>query len=407
MNWDIGQLKHRAIAILQKNYWWFVLIGIILTFINGEGLGITNTYDVNDNPQEILKMLEEDSISDEYNLDDYYDDYDDDYDDYDDYDEESSSSFPWNAVLRGATYTLAAIVMLAAIAGCCIKIFLLNPLVIGVRRYLMLAREDRASMNELGFAFQSGRYLNVVKIMFLRDLKNCLWFLLFLIPGIVKAYEYQMIPYILSENPMMDSKRAFELTRQMTYGEKGSMFLLDLSFIGWNILSGLTCGIVGIFWTTPYYEATYSELYAALRQKARNMGHTNQMELPEYRDDCGYGYNPNSGNGYGSNNGYNQNPGNGYGSNNGYNQNPGNGYGSNNGYNQNPGNGYGSNNGYNQNQGNGYSQGAENPVNLNKNGNSNNGWENNQQGQSGAGYSNSNQFGTPWNNDNQNNTQDK
>ena len=62
-----------------------------------------------------------------------------------------------------------------------------------------------------------------------------------------ESYEYKMIPYILAENPRISRKRAFEISKNMMDGEKWNAFVLDLSFIGWNLLSTITFGIVGVF----------------------------------------------------------------------------------------------------------------------------------------------------------------
>ena len=101
--------------------------------------------------------------------------------------------------------------------------------------------------------------------MFFRDLYTLLWSLLFIIPGIVKAYEYRMIPYILADNPDMDKDEAFTRSREMMTGQKWKTFVLDLSFIGWNILSLLTIGLLGIFYVGPYKRATRAALYDTLK----------------------------------------------------------------------------------------------------------------------------------------------
>ena len=62
--------------------------------------------------------------------------------------------------------------------------------------------------------------MNIVEIMFLKSLYTFLWTLLLIVPGIIKSYEYRMVPYILSENPAIDSKRAFELSKRMMDGQK-------------------------------------------------------------------------------------------------------------------------------------------------------------------------------------------
>ena len=107
--------------------------------------------------------------------------------------------------------------------------------------------------------------MNIVLTLFLRNLYTVLWTFLFIVPGIIKSYEYRMIPYILAENPDMDRREAFQLSKDMMQGEKWNAFVLDLSFIGWQILSGITLGIVGIFWTNPYVYATNAELYLELK----------------------------------------------------------------------------------------------------------------------------------------------
>lgn len=47
-----------------------------------------------------------------------------------------------------------------------------------------------------------------------------LWMLLFIIPGIVKSYEYMMIPYLLAEHPEMTRQEAFAESKQMMDGNK-------------------------------------------------------------------------------------------------------------------------------------------------------------------------------------------
>ena len=133
--------------------------------------------------------------------------------------------------------------------------FVVGPITVGKNRYFMEHRAFGSKFERLFWAFRSGRYLNVVKIMFWREVKIFLWSLLFVIPGIIKSYEYCMVPYILAENPQISCERAFELSKQMTKGEKWKIFVLGLSFIGWVIV-GMLCCCVGQFFVQPYIEAT-------------------------------------------------------------------------------------------------------------------------------------------------------
>ncbi len=113
----------------------------------------------------------------------------------------------------------------------------------------------------------SRSYKNIVKIMFFRNLFTFLWSMLFVIPGIIKAYEYRMIPFILAENPDIKMEDAFALSKRMMDNEKLNAFVLDLSFMGWMILGAFSCGIFHIFYVNPYYQLANAELYLVLKQK--------------------------------------------------------------------------------------------------------------------------------------------
>ena len=57
-----------------------------------------------------------------------------------------------------------------------------------------------------------------------------------------------MIPYILAENPKIQRKKAFKLSKEMMKGNKWKTFILDLSFLGWELLSIFTFGLLNIFY---------------------------------------------------------------------------------------------------------------------------------------------------------------
>ena len=77
-------------------------------------------------------------------------------------------------------------------------------------------------------------------------------------------------PYLLADNPELTTREALDLSAQMMDGEKMNAFVLDLSFILWDILSAATLGIAGILWVNPYEDATNAELYTALKAKGRS-----------------------------------------------------------------------------------------------------------------------------------------
>ncbi len=91
-----------------------------------------------------------------------------------------------------------------------------------------------------------------------------LWTLLFWIPGIVKSYSYAMTNYILIDNPNMTANEAITESRKMMDGHKFDLFILDLSFLGWYILSCFTFGIL-LLYVDPYHMATRAAFYEDLR----------------------------------------------------------------------------------------------------------------------------------------------
>lgn len=146
-----------------------------------------------------------------------------------------------------------------------LTIFVTSALEVGLCRFYVENQDYGASVSKLFFGFQCGYYGNVIKILFFRKLKTFLWSLLFLIPGIVKYYEYRMVAYIVAEQPDIDSETAFKISRDMMTGQKMNAFVLDLSFILWYIASLFTCGLLAVLWVRPYMDASRAELYVLLR----------------------------------------------------------------------------------------------------------------------------------------------
>lgn len=169
---------------------------------------------------------------------------------------------------------LGLILALAALAW---SIFGATAVTVGWKRYMMESRLGNSPFDTLFSGFHAG-YASTVKGMVWCGIKIFLYFLLLVVPGIIKTYEYFFVPYLLAENPYLEPERAMHLSKLMTDGEKWNIFVLQLSFIGWHLLNAVTFGLASLF-ISPYYEATMAELYAALRAKAFALGYTNEREL--------------------------------------------------------------------------------------------------------------------------------
>lgn len=163
--------------------------------------------------------------------------------------------------------------VIVVIALLLLNVFVGYNLTVGGAKFFIQNQTSRPGVDMILDGFRSGHYGNIVFTMFLRDVFTTLWTFLFIIPGIVKSYEYMMIPYILAENPGMDRKEVFQISKEMMNGQKWNAFVLDLSFFGWQLLSSITCGLLGIFYVNPYVQATHAEVYAFNKQKAFESGY--------------------------------------------------------------------------------------------------------------------------------------
>ena len=180
----------------------------------------------------------------------------------------ASGGFFSNSKLNGDS--IAETVFTAVIIAVLISIFLFNPLKVGCYHFFKKNSAAPAEPGEMGFAFKNN-YGNMVLTMFLEGLFIALWSLLFIIPGIVKAYSYRLVPYIISDNPDMSATEAITKSRELMKGNKWNVFVLDLSFILWAVLSVLTLGIVHIFYVQPYILATDAEVYMKLKDNSAEM----------------------------------------------------------------------------------------------------------------------------------------
>jgi uncharacterized membrane protein len=143
-------------------------------------------------------------------------------------------------------------------------IFLVNIIGdVGTRRFFIHNHRDKGEVGHLFESFSSS-YLNQVLVMLLKNLFVWLWSLLLIVPGIIKYYEYLMIPYLLADDPSITRQEAFAESRRLMQGSKWNAFILDLSFIGWYILSAVTMGIVGVLYANPYHDMTRAALYRKL-----------------------------------------------------------------------------------------------------------------------------------------------
>ncbi len=278
--WTRKELKAWAKEALQRNYWKIVLVAFLsLLFCGGlsAGTGWSKGAASDDPGTEIA--AEDTDITDEAaatgtadgtDAADVMEEQDDsvligvqETDDADDMeDSQYSVIVPEKARMVGVVLFIL-IALVAFVFLYVLQVLLVFPFHVGVCRFMTKSVDDRANVKEIAYGFDHS-YKNVIKTMFHYDIRVALWYLLFIIPGIYKQYQYRMVPYILAEHPDMPYREVLQRSAALMCGHKWRALLLDLSFIPWHILGLITCGIVEIFYTVPYQALTSAALYRRL-----------------------------------------------------------------------------------------------------------------------------------------------
>lgn len=129
----------------------------------------------------------------------------------------------------------------------------------------LLKQYDRRDPQTNDLFSQFDHFGSAFCLRFLQGLFIALWSLLLIIPGIVKGFAYSMAPFIMAENPEMTAREALRASEDLMYGHKAELFFLELSFIGWGLLSVLTLGI-GSFWLNPYINAAFAAFYRNIKR---------------------------------------------------------------------------------------------------------------------------------------------
>ena len=290
--WKRKDLKEKARKVVKKNYWTAIIVCFIIAIFTGE-FGTSIIWKTDDSLDPNYAILNDDMIIQNELNEEKIQEAQQESQEL----EEKKSNLNnielkiwdviqsnFNSLTKSQKYVfkiwdaiemfninqlyLGIGLMIAAFIALIYIIILAEPLTVGEKRYFIKARNgEDTKVGIMAEVFKKGSWKNIAVTMILRDIYNLLWFIT-IIGGFIKLYEYKMIPYILADNPKIERKKAFELSKQMMNGNKWKAFILDLSFIFWNILSILTFGILNILYVNPYKVATSTELYAILKEKA-------------------------------------------------------------------------------------------------------------------------------------------
>lgn len=295
-------VKSQAKQIIKdKIFALFVLSAIVIFLTQGLTIGV-NVYTDSDDIENLFGPKNSNGYSDNSNQntpEDFFkyfngeqSDDDDRYDDDDSYDDgDSSSDNPiesfgqsYNGGDTGITNTSVNTSSIGyfsdtGIRGLTVLSIVLSPLLVSLLGfYVILVKRDPSEQFSLGEEIKNifkvsfdATYGKKLVVTILRTLFITLWCFLFIIPGIVYNYSSYFSFQIMCENPNLKPMEALKLSKKMVAGNRGELFALDLSFIGWWILCGISFGIASIY-AIPYYLTTQALYYENFKIRALQEG---------------------------------------------------------------------------------------------------------------------------------------
>lgn len=296
-------VKSQAKQIIKdKIFALFVLSAIVIFLTQGLTIGV-NVYSDSDDIENLFGPKNSNGYSDNSNRntpEDFFkyfngeqsDDDDNSYDDDDSYDDgDSSSDNPIESFgqsynggdtgITNASVNTSSIGYFSdtGIRGLTVLSIVLSPLLVSLLGfYVILVKRDPSEQFSLGEEIKNifkvsfdATYGKKLVVTILRTVFITLWCFLFIIPGIVYNYSSYFSFQIMCENPNLKPMEALKLSKKMVAGNRGELFALDLSFIGWWILCGISFGIASIY-AIPYYLTTQALYYENFKIRALQEG---------------------------------------------------------------------------------------------------------------------------------------
>ena len=146
-----------------------------------------------------------------------------------------------------------------------LSLFLVLPIEFGftIAFLLFIRGKKEEIINNMFSEFKN--YVRALVVPLLTAVFTFLWTLLFIIPGIIKAYSYSMTFFIAKEHPELSADDCIEESMKMMDGHKWDLFLLDLSFIGWALLCLIFTLGIGFLWLRPYVMTSHAIFYKELK----------------------------------------------------------------------------------------------------------------------------------------------
>ncbi len=242
----VKKLKKEARRSLKKHYWSKVFVAFIITF----DINIFFSVFSGEAVFPLLKLRE----------------------------------FDWEIIKKVELQTLHTLIfehhfsdkaeLIISFAVLLFEIFVLSIFKVGGTRYFIKSQTGDPGATEILFPFcgNNKTFKNIIAVELLKTFKITLWSMLFIFPGVIKAFDYAAVHYVLALCPHLKPSKALKVSKTMMKGNRIKFILLELSFIGWDILEFLTFGILKYLYITPYKLITHDEFFTQIKNEGIKKG---------------------------------------------------------------------------------------------------------------------------------------
>lgn len=268
---DRKELKQAGKNLFRKNYWYSVLVAFLMVFTGSSGSTSFN-FSFNTNTSSSEASSFDTLFGNGEHSTTFFEDLFLVYKDF----LEELIQHPFAIIFFIILFSTIAV---AAVLG---YLIFYSFRCGGIRYFLKSRKNQPTEIKEVFENLRDKTNFNIGKVAFSKDISVMLWSLLFIIPGIIKSYEYWAIDYILAVRPDIDKDEAKRLSKILMDGNKWDCFVLSFSFIGWNLLAIFTMGLLNIFFINPYMQATFVEFFSQIRLDALAKGNITLNDIPDY-----------------------------------------------------------------------------------------------------------------------------
>ena len=144
--------------------------------------------------------------------------------------------------------------------------------------FIKLHNHEQAGFWDLFSQFN--RIWDGIKMQVMMSVVILFWTMLLIIPGIIAIYTYAMVPFLMAEFPELGIINSMRESKRLMRGNRWRLFCMEFSFLGWNLLSALTMGLLNL-WINPYMNASMTAFYMEVTGRSGYSQNTQPQQQEE------------------------------------------------------------------------------------------------------------------------------